>query len=192
MSYALLPRSDDVVDPESGSLKRSNARRGLPMSPLSSGTRSLIRTPKLKVILASIILTLFGLSVYNFSTASRHMQLLPQSSRTDDSHLWSSSYHVGPQLPFIQEDGKHAPLKIGATAARWPQDYPEAASYIYDNSVIRDVVDPWPEKPWIAATWLAPERFPAGLHGQPIEEKPLPEFGREKGAKPVSSPYMTA
>jgi hypothetical protein len=191
MSYALLPRTDDIVDPESGSLKRSRTSAGLPSSPPFSNTRSLIRTPKLKLILSSIILTLLGLSVYKYSPVSRHREFLPQSSRRDDSDLWSSTYRIGPQLPFIQEDGKPAPLKSGATLARWPQDYPEAASYIHDNSIIRDVTDPWPEKPWIASIWLAPERFPMGLHGQPYEEKPLPEFGKEKGVKPVSSLYCT-
>jgi hypothetical protein len=186
MSYALLPRSDDGGDAESGFYERSKPRGTLPLSPPFSNARLLIRTPKLRVILASIIITLLGLSVYKYAPIPRHRYSQPHSSRGDDSDQWASTYRVGPRLPYIQEDGQPMPLKEGASPARWPEDYPEAASYIHENSRLRDVEDPWPEKPWIASIWLAPERFPSGLHAQPHNTTPLPEIGKELGRKPVS------
>lgn len=185
MSYALLPR-DDAVDPELGAPELHKTRGPLPLTPPFSNARLLVRTPRLKVILASITLTLLGLSVYRFAPARKWNVYSIQLSEGDDSSEWSISYRVRPKLPFIQEDGEPAPLKVGSSPARWPQDYPEAAAYLHENSIIHDVTDPWPEKPWIAGIWLAPERFPPGLQGQPYDSTRLPEVGKEGSQKPVS------
>ena len=75
-------------------------------------------------------------------------------------------------LPFIQTDGEPVKPHRGAVEASWPEGYPKAASYHEANSVLRDVEDPWPEKPWIKNTWLSPSRFPDGLHGQPYRNRP--------------------
>lgn len=187
MSYALLAR-DDAGDPEAGPPSLPKARGLLPSSQPFSNGRLLIRTtPRLKVLLAAITITLLGLSVYKYGPGStfRPGVSLPPALREDDSDQWFSTYRVRPRLPFVQEDGEHAPLKEGTLPARWPQDYPEAATYLHENSILRDVKDPWPEKPWIASIWLAPERFPPGLQGQPHDSTPLPEIGKENGKKPV-------
>ena len=79
-------------------------------------------------------------------------------------------------LPFVQTDGEPAKLLRDAVEASWPEGYPKAASYLEANSVLRDVDDPWPEKPWIKDTWLSPSRFPDGLHGRPHRSRPRVSF----------------
>lgn len=197
MSYALLPRegSPDVERGGPPQLRSSPSRGragsspgGLPLPPPFSNARQFVRSPRLKILLVSITGTLLVLSLFSYapgqrSTYSRPTVLLDYGA---DSDRWHLDYRVRPQLHSIREDGEALPLKDGATAARWPEDYPEAVDNFRENGVLRSVRNPWPEKPWIASIWLAAERFPDGLHGLPHDPTPLPEMGKENGRKPVS------
>jgi hypothetical protein len=182
MSYALLPRNEQF-DPEQGNVERVKARVGLPLP--FSNARLLIRIPKFKVILASIVCALLFLSVFKYAPPLRTIApSLPGILRQDDSATWATSFRITPRL-MIPTDGEPLPLKEGTLLARWPEDYPEAAKSLANNSKVPDISDPWPEKPWIASIWLSPERFPPGLHGQPHDALILPEAGQEHGERPV-------
>ncbi|KAK9899350.1 glycoside hydrolase family 47 protein [Cystobasidium minutum MCA 4210] len=190
MSFALRPRYYQRVerDPELGEEKSSETPTRLSFSLLlSSNNKRRLQHPRaFKAILAISTFCLIGFGLHRTGRAG---QSLGEGGflhliTGDDSDTWSDTYRIRPKLDFVEEDGESSLLKEGAEPGRWPQDYPEAASYLRKNSIIRDVKDPWPEKPWIASVWLAPERFPPGLHGQPYHNITLPELGNEKGQKP--------
>lgn len=136
MPYAMLPRGgDDDIDLEEflPALKRR-------FTWVPSQFKRYLSRPLVATFLAFGIAALF---------------LLGRSVREGDafegySHL-SVTYDL--QLDTVRKDGIETLPSRGASIARWPNDYPMAAAYMQKNSIIRDVQDPWPEKPYIANTW---------------------------------------
>lgn len=143
MSYALLPRSDDI-DLESPPRT--------PQSPSSWVSfpkvwRHVRRSPEARLLLYGLLaLGMLGLGWSHTSPST--INVLLGSVKSYPIHELTAH-----KLDYIAEDGPYvAPLQ-DALIARWPEDYPVAASYMQKNSIIRDTTDPWPEKPFIAKIW---------------------------------------
>lgn len=130
---------------------------GVPQTPLweKARQRLLIRQPNPRVVLVIAAGVVFVFVLYAFDIPS--IRASPKSTGGKsiiDVHQLSASWKQRPHLPFIQLDGEHLLPADNATAAVWPDGYPEAAKIAFDNGVVvPDTLDPWPDKPHIASIW---------------------------------------
>ena len=133
MNYALLPRGDVVEVKED----------------LSEYPRRFSRLPRWRIVSRSPSTALVLLGAGCLFLLGYVMTLHSSLNLNRPSNTRA----FRPQLDFIQEDGIQTPPLQEATIARWPEDYPLAASYLQKNSIVPSTEDPWPEKPYIADIW---------------------------------------
>lgn len=161
MSYAPLPRADKDEDLELAVLEADKliadhdqaGPSSSPRSPAwdSARKRLLIRQPNARVVVGCAIGFLFVAGVWVFAPSSR---ILGAAQRFySNSQRYSTDWRQRPQLSFVRVDGETIDPLNNASIAKWPEAYPHAAKYLRDNGVLPDIVDPWPDKPWIAGIW---------------------------------------